>query len=69
MSFPRSTARRLYPESHRLVTHHFRRAPSGTLDILHIAAALILRADTFLTFDKRQAKLAAAAGLTVAPAI
>lgn len=44
------------------------RATSGTLDILHIAAAIILRADTFLTFDKRQAKLAAAAGLRVAPA-
>ena len=60
-------AHRLYPESHRLVVHYFRQATSGTLDILHVAAALILRADTFLTFDKRQAKLARAAGLAVAP--
>jgi hypothetical protein len=39
----------------------------SALDILHVACALILRADTFLTFDKRQAKLARAAGLSVAP--
>ena len=60
-------AHRLYPESHRLVAHYFRQATSGTLDILHVAAALVLRADTFLTFDNRQAKLARAAGLAVAP--
>jgi predicted nucleic acid-binding protein len=34
-----------------------------TLDSLHVAAALELAAKTFWTFDDRQAKLAAAAGL------
>lgn len=36
-----------------------------SLDILHVAQALILRTQTFLTFDKRQAELARAAGLRV----
>ena len=34
-----------------------------TLDSLHVACALELRADKFWTFDDRQAKLAEAAGL------
>jgi predicted nucleic acid-binding protein len=34
-----------------------------TLDSLHVAAALELAAKTFWTFDERQARLAAAAGL------
>jgi len=61
-------AQRLYPEAHRLVTHHSARASYGALDIMHVAAAIILRADTFLTFDKSQATLARAAGLRTAPA-
>ena len=36
-----------------------------TLDILHVAAALELKAAHFWTFDQRQAKLAKAAGLKV----
>ncbi len=31
-----------------------------TLDILHVASALLLRAEIFLTFDRRQLKLARA---------
>jgi predicted nucleic acid-binding protein len=34
-----------------------------TLDSLHVACALELKADRFWTFDERQAKLAKAAGL------
>lgn len=34
-----------------------------TIDTLHVAAALELKADRFWTFDDRQAKLAKAAGL------
>jgi predicted nucleic acid-binding protein len=37
-----------------------------TLDVIHVAAALILKADAFYTFDQRQASLAAAAGLRLA---
>ena len=36
-----------------------------TLDTLHVAAALELRAECFWTFDDRQAKLAKAVGLKV----
>lgn len=35
------------------------------IDILHVAAAVALQVDTFLTFDQRQSRLAAAAGLDV----
>jgi predicted nucleic acid-binding protein len=35
-------------------------------DIIHVAAAIALRADVFHTFDDRQRKLATAAGLVVA---
>jgi len=34
-----------------------------TLDTLHVACALELKAERFWTFDQRQAKLAKAAGL------
>ncbi len=45
-----------------------RRTPhlgTRTLDVLHVALALHYRAETFYTFDVRQAKLAAAEGLTL----
>ena len=35
------------------------------LDVLHVASALVLRADTFYTFDSKQSKLASALGLRV----
>ena len=36
-------------------------------DVFHVAAARLLGADTFLSFDGRQRELADLAGLTVAP--
>ena len=36
-----------------------------TLDVLHVACALALKARTFYTLDSRQAKLASAVGLRV----
>lgn len=36
-----------------------------TLDVLHVAAAVVLRAAEFVTWDERQARLAHAAGLRV----
>jgi predicted nucleic acid-binding protein len=41
------------------------RLGTRSLDILHVAAAIALRADSFHTFDDRQQKLAKAAGLVV----
>ena len=38
-----------------------------TLDSLHVACALELKADKFWTFDERQAKLAEAVGLDTNP--
>ena len=38
-----------------------------TLDIIHVAAALVVGTKEFVTFDHRQAALAKAAGLTVKP--
>ena len=38
---------------------------SRSLDILHVASALSINADRFLTFDGRQTKLAALAGLKI----
>ena len=36
-----------------------------SLDVLHVASALVLQADTFYTFDRTQGKLATTEGLTV----
>lgn len=38
---------------------------SRTLDILHVASALSIKADRFLTFDARQSKLAALSGIRI----
>jgi len=47
--------------AHRYVA----RLGARTLDSVHVAAALELGAQQFWTFDERQAKLAAAVGLTL----
>jgi predicted nucleic acid-binding protein len=39
------------------------RLGARTIDTLHVACALELKADYFWTFDQRQAKLATAEGL------
>lgn len=39
-----------------------------TLDVLHVASALVLTPDVFFTFDRRQSQLAKAEGLKVLPA-
>ncbi len=47
----------------QLARRHAASLGSRTLDGLHVACALELKADRFWTFDERQAKLARAAGL------
>ena len=42
-----------------------RRLGTRTIDVLHVASALALAADTFYTFDHRQQKLAQSMGLKV----
>jgi hypothetical protein len=41
------------------------RIGTRSLDLIHVAAAIVLPADVFHTFDDRQRKLAGAAGLVV----
>lgn len=52
-------------ESERLSAEFSAILGTRSLDVLHVAAALVLGAPVFLTFDKRQAALAKAAGLRV----
>ena len=52
-------------EAERLSALFSEKFGTRSLDILHVAAALVLGAPVFLTFDKRQASLAKAAGLKV----
>jgi len=47
----------------QLARQHAARLGTRTLDSLHVASALELRADEFWTFDERQKKLARSAGL------
>ncbi len=53
----------MYTEARKLASRWTPRLGTRTLDILHVAAALVLEADSFHTFDDRQKKLAKAAGL------
>jgi predicted nucleic acid-binding protein len=58
---------RLYPTAQRLSQHHSNRVSYGAMDVLLVACALELQADTLLTFDERQGELAKAEGLKVQP--
>lgn len=52
----------------RNLTSHSSTVGCRTLDVLHVATALQLGPDRFITFDDRQRLLATAAGLPVEPA-
>jgi predicted nucleic acid-binding protein len=52
-------------EAERLSAVHTERLGTRSLDILHVAGALVLGSVSFLTFDRRQAALARASGLKV----
>ena len=52
-------------EAERLSAGYSEKLGTRSLDILHVAMALVLGQDEFLTFDKRQAALAKAAGFNV----
>ena len=53
----------IYEEARRLSARWSAKLGTRSLDILQVAAAIVLGADTFHTFDDRQKKLAKAAGL------
>jgi predicted nucleic acid-binding protein len=48
-----------------LAQNHSKNTGVRSLDIIHVASALAIKADRFLTLDERQAKLAASAGLSL----
>ena len=48
-----------------LSRNHTKATGSRSLDILHVASALAIKANRFLTLDKRQSALAGLAGLTI----
>lgn len=50
-------------ETERLSALHSEKLGTRSLDILHVAIALSLGCETFLSFDKRQIALAKKAGL------
>lgn len=57
--------RALSAECRRLISVTSPHTPHGTLDVLHVATALMLKAGVFHTFDVNQRALAADAGLAV----
>lgn len=57
----------LYHTAAELAERHSARLGTRSLDLMHVAAALLLQAETFLSFDERQRKAAKAEGLRVKP--
>lgn len=55
----------LYERARRISLERTATLGTRTLDILHVAAALLLKADRFWTFDQRQATLALAEGMRI----
>jgi len=54
-----------YRQAEQIARTHTPLLGTRTLDVLHVAGALVLKADAFYTLDKKQARLAAALGLRV----
>jgi predicted nucleic acid-binding protein len=54
-----------FAHARRIARTQTRVLGTRALDVLHVASAVTLRARSFCTFDTRQAKLAAAEGLSV----
>ena len=57
----------IYAKARELSNKHTPEFATRSLDLMHLAAALLSDARTFLTFDKRQSKAAVAEGLIVTP--
>jgi predicted nucleic acid-binding protein len=56
-----------YGRAEQLARRHSSVLGTRSLDILQVAAALVLKPDTFYTFDERQRELAKAEGMRVVP--
>jgi predicted nucleic acid-binding protein len=56
-----------YAKARELSKRHTPQLSCRSLDILHVAAALLLKAEEFASFDDRQRQLAEKAGLKLLP--
>lgn len=54
-----------YERARRMARRHTAQLGVRTLDILHVACAVLMQAEKFLTFDERQRELAQREGLKV----
>ena len=57
----------VYDLARTLSRRHTSKLGTRTLDLIHVASALLLRPGIFYSFDERQRKLARAEALTVRP--
>ena len=57
----------IYAKARELSNKHTPEFATRSLDLMHLAAALLSDARNFLTFDKQQSKAAVAEGLIVTP--
>jgi predicted nucleic acid-binding protein len=57
----------IHAKAQELSDRHTPTTATRSLDLIHLTAAMLSGAHTFLTFDKRQAKAASAEGLLVKP--
>lgn len=57
----------LFAKAMELADRHSPGLGTRSLDLLHVAAALLLQAEAFLSFDERQRQAARAEGLKVMP--
>ncbi len=55
----------IFQKAIELSLTHTSKAGSRSLDILHVATAVSLKADRFFSFDERQSKLASLSGLEI----
>jgi predicted nucleic acid-binding protein len=54
-----------YQQAAQIASRHTPTLGTRTLDVLQVASAVVLKADIFYTFDRKQAKLASTLGLRV----
>lgn len=55
----------IFRQASQISTRRTAKVGTRTLDLLHVASAVLLKTDKFATFDKKQAELARAEGLVV----
>lgn len=56
-----------FPHAHRITSHATTASTCRALDVLHVAAAVLLKQPGFLSFDLQQRELAESEGLQVMP--